>query len=246
MTARTVAFVGVAGGVGTTRLTVECGATLARAGRDVTIVETAFATQGLAAYVDEQVGADATALATGDADLGETLYDPYDLPGRLSLCPARAPFERVARAQTAAAARRLERQLAAAALSHDVALVDTPPVSGNQALAAVDAADRVVVVVPDDPRGPDALARMRERLRDIGASADAVLATRVTGDAIPDADAAVPESDVADPRDCPACASPDDTFAPAVLEATEAALGTDIDLDLDIESDSRLDGILGS
>jgi len=246
MSARTVAFVGAAGGVGTTRLTVECGATLARTGRDVTVVETAFATQGLAAYVDGQVGADATALATGEADLAETLYDPYDLPGRLSLCPARAPFERVARAQTAAAARRLERQLAAAALSHDVALVDTPPVSGNQALAAVDAADRLVVVVPDDPRGPGALARMQERLRDVGASADAVLATRVTGDAVTDADVAVPESDVTDPRNCPACLSPEGEFAPAVVDAAGVALGTDLAVDLDTGSDGRLDSILGS
>lgn len=246
MPARTVALVGVAGGAGTTRTTVECGATLARTGRDVAIIDAAFATQGLALYVDGQVDADATAVATGEVDLGEALYNPYDLPGRLSLCPARAPFERVARAQTADAAQRLERQLAAAALSHDVVLVDTPPLSGNQAVAAVETADRVGLVVPDDARGPDGLARMQARLQDIGAGVDAVLATRVSDDTMPAADATIPESDVLDPRDCPACVPADDTFAPAVAAATETLLDTELDLETDPSDGSRIRRLIDS
>ena len=62
---RTRTLVGAAGGVGTTRLAVECGATLARTGRDVAAV---------------------------DAELGAALYErELNVPGRLALCPARAP-----------------------------------------------------------------------------------------------------------------------------------------------------------
>ena len=208
---QTLALVGAAGGVGTTRLAVECGATLARTGRDVAVVDAAFDTQGLARFVEGRIEADATALAAGDAELGAALCErEFDVPGRLALCPARAPFERLARAKTAAAARRFEQQLAAAALSHDAVIVDTPPIGGNQALAAVDAADRVAVVT----------------------SGDGTLA---------DADATVPSEPVS-PRECPACVPPDETFAPAVAAAVEAALG--VELDLEFPEGGRLRGIL--
>lgn len=47
----TVAFVGVTGGAGRTRTSVEVGARLAREGDSVAILDAAFATQGLATSV---------------------------------------------------------------------------------------------------------------------------------------------------------------------------------------------------
>jgi cellulose biosynthesis protein BcsQ len=174
----TVALVGAAGGVGTTRLTVECGATLARGGHDVAVLDAAYATQGLAAYVDGRVGTDLTEAVTDEADI-ETVLTDLDpgTPGRLALAPARAPFERFARAKTAGAAERFEEAMAAAALSFDVVLVDTPPVAANQSVAAATAADRVAVVTVDSRRGADALARTRARLQDLDTAADAVVVT---------------------------------------------------------------------
>lgn len=239
---RITAVIGTAGGVGTTRLTVECGATLARAGHDVAIFDAAFATQGLRTYVDETIEPDVTALLTDEASLGDVLYDvSVELPGRLVLAPARAPFERLARAQTAGAAQRFERQLAAASLSHDVVLVDTPPVDGNQAVAAVNAADRTVLVTADTHRGRDALSLMRGRLADIGASADAVLRNRDTG--VLSEGLAIPDSDVTAASDAPLCATPDETFAPAVASAVEELF--DVSVDVDGQSVGRLGGWLG-
>lgn len=239
---RIVAVVGTAGGVGTTRLTVECGATLARAGRDVALVDAAFSTQGLRSYVDADVEADVTALLTEEASLGDVLYDiPTDTEGRLVAAPARAPFERLARAQTAGAAQRLERQLAASSLSHDVVLVDTPPLTGNHAVAAVNAAERVSLVAEDTPRGRDGLALLRGRLQDIGASGDVVLRNRATGHLSEGIE--IPESDETTAAGAPACPTPDSDFAPAVAEAVEAML--DISLDLDFPAGSRLEQIRG-
>ncbi len=240
----TVALAGAAGGVGTTRVTVECAATLARAGFDVAVLDAAYATQGLAAYVDGQPGTDITEVVTDDRDLETALVEhPVDTAGRLALAPARAPFERLARAKTAGAAERFEDRMAAAALSHDVVLVDAPPVAANQALAAVTAADRVATVTVDSTRGADALARTRGRLQDIGTAADAVLVNRtddpvvVTG-----ADVAVPVTDQRRAADAPACVPPDGTFAPAVAAAAEQAAG--VSLDLEFPSGGRLGGLL--
>ena len=237
---RIVAVVGAAGGVGTTRLTVECGATLARAGHDVAIFDAAFATQGLRSYVDEPVDADVTALVTDEVSLGNVLYDlPFELPGRLTLAPVRAPFERLARAQTQQAAEQFERELAAASLSNDIVLVDTPPVASNQAVAAVDAAEQTVLVTEDTPRGNDALALSRGRLADIGVSDDIVFRNRDTGllsEGIP-----IPESEAIAAADAPVCVAPDETFAPAVAHGLETLFETS--LDLEFSSASR--GILG-
>lgn len=244
MSTQTLAVVGAAGGAGTTRLAVECGATLARTGREVAVLDAAFGTQGLAGYVDGHVNADLTAVVTDEAELDAALYDvPLDTTGRLSLAPARAPLERLARAKTAGAAERLEKHIAAAALSHDAVLVDTPPVAANQALTAVTATERVAVVTPDTTRGTDALARTRGRLADVGAGVDATIANFADdGPATREADACVPESAASAPPACPACCPPDDTFAPAVARAAEAALGTT--LDLDFSGDGRLGGLL--
>lgn len=243
MASRVLALVGGAGGAGTTRLTVEFGGTLARAGYDVALFDAAFGTQGLARYVEGRIDPDITALVTGDAELQAGLHAlSTDLPGTVALCPARAPFERIARAKTAGAAQRLEEHLAAASLSHDVVLVDTPPVAANQAVAAVTAADRTGVVVPDTRRGRDALAVAEERVRDVGASVDTVLANFADAEPVLDVDVRIPTSDVTSPGESPACASPDATFAPAVGAAVEDALG--VSLELEFPDEGRLGGLL--
>jgi septum site-determining protein MinD len=245
MATETLALVGAAGGVGTTRLTVECGATLARTGRSVALFDAAFTTQGLGSYLDGPIERDATALATGDAALEETLYDhPADLSGDFALCPARAPFERLAQAKTAGAAERFERQIAAASLSYDVVLVDTPPVGANQALAAVNAADSVAVVTENTERGADALTRTQDRLADVGAPLDAVIANHSDSDGPLAPDAHVPESDVTAPQNCPVCATPDGSFAPAVAAAVEMLF--DRSLDVESSSEGRFGGFVGS
>jgi len=239
MATQTLALVGAAGGAGTTRLTIESGATLARAGYDVALFDAAFETQGMRSYLDGRIEDDVTALLTGDAELGDVLYHhSIDLDGRLAVSPARAPFERLARAKTAGAAERFERQLAATSLSHDVVLIDTPPVGANQALAAVNAADAVAVVTPDSRRGRDALAHTRERFVDIGAEIDTVIANRSEGEELTDVDVHIPETDVTAPGQCPSCVPPDDSFAPAVADALEATL--DLDLDLGFAESGRL------
>lgn len=233
MATQTLALVGAAGGAGTTRLAVECGATLARSGRNIAVVDAAFATQGLADYVGGRVGTDVTAMLTDEADLEAVLCDcPLDAPGRLALAPVRAPFERLARAKTARAAERFGKHVAAAGLSRDTVIVDTPPVAANQSVAAVEAADRVAVVTPDTPRGADAFARTRGRLADVGVGVDVVVANFADGDPIiEEADARVPESATAAPSACPTCCPPEETFAPAVADAVEAALDTSLDLE---------------
>lgn len=239
---RIVAVVGTAGGVGTTRLSVECGATLARDGYDVAVVETAFSTQGLRSYLEGDVTADVTELLTEEASLGDVLYDvATDLSGRLALAPVRAPFERLARAQTAGAAQRLERQLAAASLSHDVVIVDTPPIAGNHAVASVNAAEGIALVTSDTPRGRDGLALMRGRLEDLGETPDVVLRNRATGylsEGVP-----IPESEVTSAAEAPVCLDPDEEFAPAVADAVETTL--DISLGLEFPSSGPLGGFRG-
>lgn len=245
MTTRTLALVGAAGGVGTTRLTMECAATLARAGRDVVVVDTAFATQGMTAYLDQRVDSDATALATGAATLDETLYDhPVALPGRLAVCPARAPFEQLARAKTPEAVERLGDQIAAASLGHDAVLVDVPPVAANQAVDAVEAVETVAVVTADTRRGVRALARQRERLTDLGCPPDGAVANRA-GNGHVDTDLTVPESTVRAPQSCPVCADPDgeQAFASAVAGSVERLLG--VSLDLGFEGDGLLTRVVG-
>lgn len=237
-----VALVGATGGAGTTRLTVEFGAILARSGRDVAIFDAALATQGLASYLPGAIDQDVTALVTDDAELGAVLYDhPADLPGRLAVAPARAPFERLARAQTAGAAQRFESHLAAASLSHDVVLVDVGPVNGNLAIAAVNGADRVAVVTPDTPRGGDGLARTRDRLDDIGVDVDSIIANW-DQQFLSKAPVAIPESDLTDPTECPACLD-DPEFGAEIAEGVETLLT--VDLEIEFDPGGRIGGILG-
>jgi MinD-like ATPase involved in chromosome partitioning or flagellar assembly len=245
MATETVAFVGAAGGTGTTRLTVECGATLARAGWEIAVFDAAYATQGLATYLDGRIDQDVTALATGEAGLEETLYEyPAEIPGRLVFCPARAPFERLARAKTADAAERFERQIAAASLSHDAVLVDTPPVGANQALASVNAADRVAVVTTDTERGADALALAQDRLADIGTPPQTVVANRSGGDGPLAPDARIPPTDARRPGDCPTCLRPEGTFSPAVAAMAEDLF--ECSLGLEFSDEGRFSSLVGS
>lgn len=225
----TASLVGAVGGAGATRLTVEIGATLARAGREVAVLDAAYATQGLSRYVPGRIDVDVTAVTADDAEFDDALADvALDAPGRLAVCPARAPFERLARAKTAGAAEAFASLVDAAGRRFDHALVDVPPVATNQAVAAVTATDRVALVAPASQRGADAVQRTRERLADVGAAADVVLANRTADDhPVESAAVAVPEG----PEDAPACATaPDDAFAPAVAAAAEAVVDDSLDL----------------
>lgn len=227
-TTRTTALVGVAGGVGTTRLAVEIGATLARADEDVAVVDTAYATQGLAGYIDGRIGTDVTETLLSDVPIEEALYElDIDCSGQLSICPARAPFERLARAKTAAAAESFTRLLDE--LDADRIILDTPPIATNQSIAAVTTAERVVLVVPDTSRGADAATRTRERLADLGTSADGVIANR-TADSptVEAADATVPVG----PTDRAPTSVTDleESFAPAIEAAAEVVIDESLEL----------------
>lgn len=259
---QTAAVVGACGGAGTTRLTVEMAATMARTGRDICIVDTALPTQGLAGYVSGRIDPDITRVLADDAPLEDALieldldfesatdadsdYEPPD-PGRVVACPASAPLERLARAETAGSARSLEAILDGVA-GFDTVLVDTPPVATNLALSAVTAVDRVGVVAPPDERGADALQRLRGRLADAGAPLDAVIANRIgNGDKVSesepvDADVLVPESDVWEPSGAPASVDPDTKFSPAVAHAAESLF--DQQFELTFPEERLLEGFL--
>jgi septum site-determining protein MinD len=225
------ALVGATGGAGTTRLSVELGALLAADGRSVAVLDAAFATQGLADYLSGRLDPDLTALLTDrrDAPLEDGLVDVSpDDAGRLACCPAAAPFERLARAKSAAAAQRFESRVAAAAADFDHVLVDTPPVAANQSVAAVNAADRVVVVAPSTTRGRDAVQRLRGRLDDLGSDVDAVVATR--GD-LPVADAVLPETTAAVTA-APTCLE-EQPVATAVADVADTVFGVTPTTDVD-------------
>jgi len=174
MTPHTLALVGATGGAGTTRTAVELAAVGARAGLDVVVLDAAYATQGLSEYVAGRIGTDLTTLLTDepDASLSAATYpiavdDASDaLDGRADVVPTRAPFERVARAKTAEAARALERRLDEAAAAYDAVVVDTPPVASNQAVAVVTTVDRVAAVRPATSALRPSRRRRRERRRD--------------------------------------------------------------------------------
>lgn len=229
---RTAALVGATGGAGTTRTAVELATLLAAAGDDVAVVDAAFATQGLADYVDGTLATDATALVTDEADapLDAGLYDlAADAPGRVACCPARAPFERLARAKTAGAARLFEERLAEAAAGFDAVLADVPPVAANQHVAAATASDRVAVVAPATRRGADAVQRTRDVLCDAGTAADAVVST---GGDVAAADAALPElpAEATPVGSAPVCDDPSGAYAAAMADVAAAVLGRAPDL----------------
>ncbi|WP_224270379.1 ParA family protein [Haloprofundus salinisoli] len=234
------ALVGATGGAGTTRTALELAATLANDGRDVAILDAAFATQGLADYFDGRLRPDMTRLLVDpetslDAGLVECSL-PERVPGRVACVPASAPFERLARAKTAEAARRFEARIAEAGDAFDHVLLDVPPVAANQAIAAADAAQRVVTVAPATDRGAEANRRIRDRLADLGIETHATLATRGRFEA---ADAFVPATDAP----FPASLDTAGTFAPTVAHAAETTVTAE--LDLEFEEQSVLDSVDG-
>jgi cellulose biosynthesis protein BcsQ len=249
MTPHTLALVGATGGAGTTRTAVELAVVGARAGHDVVVVDAAFATQGLAEYVSGRIGTDLTTLLTDepDASLPAATYpividdDAHDgLNGRADVVPTRAPFERVARAKTAEAARALERRIDEAAAAYDTVIVDTPPVASNQAVAVVTTVDRVAAVRPATPHGRDALARLHGRVADVGGSVDATVAvTRTdttaagTGES-PNAalDASIGPTDPSI-ASAPTTATATGAYTSGIVDAYEALFDTELDLEFD-------------
>lgn len=235
-----VAFVGATGGAGTTTTVVEFAAALARDGRTVRILDTAYATQGLARYVEGRIDTDVTALCVDDGrDLAEATFDlDFDVPGRVAATPADAPFERLARAKTTTAAQRFQTLCRDARRDADFVLLDVPPVAANQHVAAVTAADRVFAVTPGDDRGADGLRQLRDRLADVDAGLDGVVSTRTE---ITPADAVlptVPTSVGGDPA-----ALGETEAAASVVAATETILG--VELGIEIDTDGVVDGIRG-
>ena len=248
MTPHTLALVGATGGAGTTRTAVELATVGARAGHDVVVIDAAYATQGLSEYVSGRIGTDLTTLLTDEPDgsLSAATYpiavdDSTDtLDGRADVVPTRAPFERVARAKTAEAARALERRIDEATDGYDAVIVDTPPVASNQAVAVVTSTDRVAAVRPATPHGRDALARLHGRVADVGSSVDVTVAVARTAATAPDpsesTDAAVDASiGATDPAiaAAPTTASASDTYTEAVVDAYETLFDTRLDLAFD-------------
>jgi len=263
MQATTLALVGATGGAGTTRTAVELAALGARDGRDVAVIDAAFTTQGLSEYVSGRIGTDLTTLITDEtgASLSSATYpiapggegiesagiagggdgdDAADLPGRADAIPARAPFERVARAKTAEAARKLERRIDEAATSYDAVIVDAAPVGSNEAVAGVTAADRVAAVFPATTHGRDALQRLRGRVADVGAGVDRSIAVardsaeEGTVDGGDESDAAVrlPPTDPA-VASAPTAATGTGPYARSVTAAFEDAFDTTVGIEFE-------------
>lgn len=224
------AVIGAAGGVGTTRTTVEAAAALARDDRDVLVLDAAVGTQGLAGHAPGRLDPDLTRVVAGDAALADaTVTHPADVPGRLALCPAAAPFERLAAALAPEAGEAFADLLAAGTAEYDHVLVDTPPVASNLAVAGATAADRAAVLTEPTTRGRDALQRARDRLADVGAPPDLVVYNRADDADVPDADATLPTSDHADVPEQLSCVRDEPEYAPAVAATAAALLDADLD-----------------
>lgn len=195
MVVRSVAFVGVVGGAGTTRGVLEVGGVVARAGRRALVFDLDFATQGCSQYLDGRIEEDAaTVVADSTVDLTEAIHDvPVDGSGRLGVLPSFAPLATLADAKSPDAGERVGDRLEEATEAFDHVLLDVPPVVSNQAIGAVTASDRVVAVISPTQRGVDSLPRERGRLADVGREVDFVLAGGDSPEKMPeDADAKIP------------------------------------------------------
>jgi septum site-determining protein MinD len=224
--AETVAFVGAAGGVGTTTLTLECGRLLAREGVDTAILDTAYGTQGLSDRISGRLAPDVTRLCLEELPLEEGLIDlPIEGAGRLAACPAHAPFERLARAKRSDAAERFERLLEEASRHFECVLVDVPPVATNPAVAAVSVAETVAVVA-DDSRAEAVVPRTEDRLADVGVDSSTTVVTRT--DAHPDADVAIPPVE-ADPFEAGPNPDPDSGFVDGLAELVASTTTVSVD-----------------
>jgi len=234
------AFVGATGGAGTTRTTVEVAAALAADGRSVAILDAAFATQGLSQYVAGTIDPDLTALLVDDGRALTAGLRPLELgsetDGDVAVCPTYAPFERLARAKSVEAAQRFESLIASAAGQFDHVLLDVPPLAANQAVAAVNAANRIAVVAPATERGTEAVQQIHERLADIGTEADLVISTR--GE-LETADVSIPSTDATGVSSAPVCLDGDSAFAAGVARVAAAVTGQAIETD-------ESGGLLGS
>lgn len=234
MVTRTLAVVGAAGGVGTTRLAVESGAGLAADGRDTVVLDAALATQGMSAYVPGRIEPDITTVLIDEAELPAALHDhPADTPGRLALCPAHAPFTRLAEAEAVEVASGFDTVLEAAGSVGEHVVIDVPPIASNIAVGAVAAADRVAVVTTPTDRGRDALSRCRGRLADIGAAADFVVGNFVDEEGFPDGDVSIPTSREHDVPETPTVLQGEDGFGPGVGALLEAGFETSLSVSFD-------------
>lgn len=215
-----------------------------RIGTDLTslVTDDADASLSAATYpiaVDEVGdGADAETPTPERADDGATDAGTTNgLPGRADVVPARAPFERVARAKTAEAARKLERRVDEAATTYDAVIVDAAPVGSNEAVAAVTTVDRVGAVRPATPHGRDALQRLRGRVADVGGSVDTTVAVRRGADAETDEassgiDLVIPPTDPA-MASAPTAANGSDEYVRAVGEAYARLFDTALDIEFE-------------
>lgn len=238
MSYRTAALVGIAGGAGTTRTAVELAGALARADRSVLVFDLDFATQGLSQSVGGRIDPDVTAVLTDDGIDVEAAAIPWEVPGdgRLDVLPAFAPFVDVAAAKAPAIAEGVGDRLREATDTYDHILLDVPPIASNQAIAGVDAADRVAAVFPPTDRGIDSLQRTKGRLEDVGSSLDLAIATRTAVASAPaDADAVVPELPPKPAPDRPTSVAGSEESVGTVAE-TAATL---VDIDLEIGSAGR-------
>ena len=229
------AFVGATGGAGTTRTVVEVASALAADGRTVAVLDAAFATQGLADYVDGRIDPDVTGLLTdaGGAD-GTTSYpglsaglyefDAGDVPGEVAVSPAYAPFTRLAQAKSTTAAERFESLAGTAAERFDCVLLDVPPIATNQAVAAVTAAETVTIVAPATTRGAAGIQRCHERLADVGSGASLVVSTR---GGLETADMSVPSTDADNVGSAPACLD-GEAFGAAIERVAAAVTGREL------------------
>ncbi|QHS16611.1 ParA family protein [haloarchaeon 3A1-DGR] len=221
----TLALVGATGGAGTTRTAVELAAMGAIDGREVVVIDAAYATQGLSEYVSGRIDPDVTTLVTegrtDDPDPAAYAVDG-DWDGAVRLVPASAPFERIARAKRVEAAEGLASLIEAAAEEVDHVVVDAPPVASNQAVAAVTAADRIAAVTPATVHGRDALERLRGRVQDVGERVDATVATRGS---LPAADVDLPTAE-SEPVTRPTVRPNGDAYGQAIATALETCFGT--------------------
>lgn len=220
--AETVAFVGAAGGTGTTRTTLACAELLARDGHDTAVLDAAYGTQGLADRIDGEIAPDMTELCLEDEPLESGLVDrAVSGGGRLAVCPARAPFSRLAKAKSPEAAERFGARIAEAERGFEYVLVDTPPISANQAVAAATTAGTVAVVC-DAPRVESALPRTADRLNDLGVEGFDAVVTRASDH--PDGDVCIPRLEAEPP-----VLDGEETARSALADVIETTTGASVD-----------------
>lgn len=204
-----LALVGAAGGAGTTRLAVETAGRITARGETAVLVDTDFATQGLAEYVPGQFPTDIVGALCDQRPI-ETVTSPLsvDHTPPPQAAPSFAGLSRVATALETDAAAHLSEELSALTDTYEHVLVDTPMPVTNPAIAAVAAADTVGVVFPRSVRGIESLHRTAGFLNDIDVAAGVQLSNACRQPSPPEdpADIAVPELDRVPPRDAPTTA----------------------------------------